>query len=332
MLAARRGMIKLGVLYPAPLGGFAGHALAAAFLAPGLSRGIQQFKDADPDRFDVLVKAQAAGILDEIEKFRPGTVILSSEYFFVNIAYARNLDLFAKLSEIASSVMIIAYARRPADWYLSTVQQVLKGSSMLPAPAYRVRHVLDSYEAKFPGAVTVRACEHDQLKDGDIVRDFAAIAAPDALDLLAGHTRRANESLSAEAMSILQEYRARTFPEQDNVFNPQTNSFLQRLIKLDRAAPGFTRPALTPAFEEAVNLGASELGWLLTRYGLRFANIDYGAIAQTIGPSPAGLRVAEICVIDKGRRLALAGQLARSFAGEPGFEKLSLIAASAGED
>lgn len=207
--ASRAGVMR-EVAYPRLRGH--NHNFLAALYQPTdqLPRRITARYESDPRSLERDVREfreRLALTLSENE-----SVILSAEYLYVfDDASVRrfrdDLDDFG-----VDGVRVVAYVRDPASYYLSFVQQTIKASSTFEAPEtfrYEFIDVLDRWSAQFPDVV-VRPFQTEQLLDGDVVRDFLAVAEdhfgseviePDDLEV-----RVVNESVSAEAMVVLRRY------------------------------------------------------------------------------------------------------------------------------
>ena len=103
--------------------------------------------------------------------------------------------------------------------------------------------------------LTVAAFERGQLKDGDITKDFMGRvfpSLPNLQDIIAPQV--ANETISAEAMDILQQHRLQRFGDQPNIFTTETDRLRHVLTQLDRNLPGYTRPQLLRSEEHTSEL------------------------------------------------------------------------------
>ena len=198
--------------------------------------------------------------------------------------------------------------RAPANWYLSALQQVLKASWSPPDPAYRMRHIFEAYERRFPGALAVRRYIDGGAQPFDIVEDFRTAIMPEIGEPLPAS--RLNETMSAEAMAILQDRRRTQFPNENGVFKSETNALIARLLEQDKAVAGWRAPTLRPEIQGAISACAVDAPWLKENYGIVFDGFDYGAVgAQDV----AGLekaRVEDICIVDQDRLRLLAASVA----------------------
>ncbi len=241
--AAESGSLN-GVAYPVPLEMTHNH-LAHVYASPDrLPRIPRHRRRADPESFERIAQTFKHDLFEAIRDNE--NLILSAEYLSLfsrddAAALARDLALAG-----VGEVRVLAYVRDPASLYLSAVQQTLKAGHLFVRPAafrYRFLEALAVWRAIYPD-VRVRPFVRGRLVDGDVVRDFLAEAssffgdtvAPDDVEL-----RVSNPSLSAEAMVVLQRYRRRYYPDEPNVFKPDS-TWLFRHLEQSSADPPQTRP------------------------------------------------------------------------------------------
>ncbi|PZX10354.1 hypothetical protein LX81_04235 [Palleronia aestuarii] len=123
---------------------------------------------------------------------------------------------------VSEEVTAALYVRSPAPYYLSALQQCVR-SGAIPAPhPFQFRATIKALERTF-GNPVVRAFERESLLDGDIVSDFfsAVIGDPD-IDCNF-KTVSLNESVSAEATSIILDYRHARLPHRTGITDPLCN-------------------------------------------------------------------------------------------------------------
>lgn len=307
---SRHRLLAKGVLYPSTPSWFPHHGLCSADLGPRLSRGLQQLRERDPESFDAEVRRQNQLIVDEIAQFAPALAILSSEYFFMNVAYMKDRSIFHTLHKAAGDLRFVAYVRAPANWYLSAVQQALKASWSPPDPEYRMRHIFEAYERRFPGALTVRRYVDGGAEPFDIVEDFRTAIMPEIGEPLPA--LRLNETMSAEAMVILQDHRRTQFPNENGIFKSETSALIAKLLKQDKALAGWKAPMLRPEMERAISASAVDALRLRENHGIVFDGFDYGAVGAQEAGGLKTARVEDICMVDQDRLRLLAESLAQS--------------------
>jgi len=147
---------------------------------------------------------------DELENTIAGTsvdlCILSSEHFFS----LKDIPAFVEhLRTIFSQITVIAYAREPAQLYLSNLQQNIRGGRRLHklrTPAsynYPMRRRLSSYvDAVGQENVVVRSFDRANLRNGDVVSDFIAQMERFGKHVAVTPTR-ANEAFSGAVIAWL---------------------------------------------------------------------------------------------------------------------------------
>lgn len=239
-------------------------------------------------------------LVDQIETASPEVTVLSGEFFFYDL---REGSLHERLGQLADSVTVCAYVRRPSDGYLSILQQALKASSKFSAPGpLRVRGTIDSYRQRFD-QVLMRAYDSSSMVNGDIVDDFLTNFVPQAVPLRTPprDIQRSNESMSAEAMQLIQDHRiAHVGRELDNVATQRTNRLLDVVRSMDSVVPGRTRPKLHAAVRVAVDRASSDLLWLRDE-GVTFAEIDYENVDGAGAAMDGLVSVSDVCEVDQAR-------------------------------
>lgn len=160
-------------------------------------------------------------------------VIFSGESLF-RVPPADVMGLLERgLTRRIEAVHVIGYVRRPADMYLSLMQQKLKASHRIVQPHQYVRDIHQPFAAwaAHPScaSVTVRPFDRTLLEGASVVRDFQRfLADTTGRDVSFLEDRRENESLSAEQMILLQRFRRDFTSGYDGVFRPEST----RLIAL----------------------------------------------------------------------------------------------------
>ncbi|MEM9245004.1 MAG: hypothetical protein AAGA67_04590 [Cyanobacteria bacterium P01_F01_bin.153] len=298
-----------GILYPEGVLYKDEHKeLVAALRSPKtLSRSLRQHYSDNLDRRNVDYEKFLGSVKATINEHDVRTVIFSAEGLF-NTRIPEKLQKFEQdLRQIGDHIHVVVYIRNPAGHYLSHAQQVLKGSHILPRFKNRQYRNKISRFMGMADALTVAAFERDQLKGGDITQDFMGRVFPNLPNLqniIAPQI--ANETMSAEAMDILQQHRLQRFSDQPNIFMEETDRLRNVLTQLDRNLPGYTRPRLLPDVRELVVALNPDLLWLHQKFGLAFKGIN----PQTTPKMPADIyqpeTVADICKVNAARRKTLA--------------------------
>ena len=241
----------------------------------------------------------------EIETCAHGTLVLSGEGFW---EAGRSLDFRQRLSEICDRVTVVGYARDPVGFFLSRMNQNLrmfKWISLVPPDYYR--SAIEAYRENGFELICLNAFEPAQLAEGDIVADFCKKYLPAGLPPLkrGGNGERNNESVSNEAVALLQEIATRLVISPD-VKDRRRDKIIRTVREADRALGGNLKPSLKPQIADALVARAVDLIWLRDEAGIRFTNVDYGLVGTTGHPDLDSLRkVADFSPVDPERLAAL---------------------------
>jgi hypothetical protein len=123
-------------------------------------------------------------------------------------------------------------------------------------------------------------------------------------------TRRSNETLSAEAMSISVLMRRKVAAGRRGSVDPEHRLLLALLRELDAELGGASKPRLKTHVAAAVTRASTELLWLRDERGIEFDGIDYDAVDGSMPDHMDGMReIREICEFDPGRRDLLIARL-----------------------
>jgi hypothetical protein len=272
-----------------------------------LSRNLAQKFRHDPGAALGVFERRVGRLRAQLEDGPYDYLIISAEGLFRPPSEERVQAFEAILRSMASEIHLVAYVRHPAGFYLSMAQQILKASSRIPAP--KGRPVRPAIEAFAPIADTVTVAPYDRaaMVAGDVTHDFVHRVLPDKVDMLSEITPiSANETMSAEAMDVLQRYREATSQALDGRFTRDTNLLIEALRESDATLEGFGRPRLLETVARQVVGSAPDLVWLRERHGIVFPDVDYATLAD--GPSEGGAvpeRIADICHLDPARSEAL---------------------------
>ena len=308
LAAARTPLRRSGVLYPK---GALNQNFLVAGVAPPDRLGrlyTQQYGDdhaAVREDFAAFWKA----IVDAIERQQPEVVVLSGEFLFGTLGGTGPDPLRALLDPLGATIEVVAYLRRPSDFYLSMAQQRLKASwEIRPVAPIHYREPLESARA---AADILHAIpfERHRFPDGDVVADFATRLLPETKDALrAVDDPKVKPSMSAEAMAIVQDFRRRRYPGMNDRFTRDTGALVKHLAAEEAALGGTRRPILHDHVREFVDGASADLLWLRDDLGVTFAGVDYGAVGRA-QPGFAATTVADICRIDAERKAALEATL-----------------------
>lgn len=310
LAAARDRLARQGILYPrGPL-----VSRSHNFLIAGVQERKQKLprllRNAYIGRLDEVEPAFAAWMAElrsSIAARRPETLVLSSEWLFRLRADSQFERLREVLLRLGDSVEAVAYVRRPSDQYLSSAQQILKGSHVIkPVAPIRYRTTIEGF-ARIADRLHVVRYDRADFPGGDIVRHFLLTFLPEAGEIGAGGgDNDANATISAEGMSILAAYRRINHRRRRNRFTADTDRLLDAIRGADRQVGGDLRPRLLGHVRDEIDHGSSDILWLRDAHGVVFDGIDYGAVAAPTLPfhelKRRPKRIEEICVIDPARR------------------------------
>src|SRR5690606_15336920 len=112
----------------------------------------------------------------EAEALGAGTVVLSAENLFAITEPAQAQALRALLLGLgAERIEVIAYVRRPSDWYLSAAQQVLRASHQIrTARPVSYRAPIECHAAHVADTLRVFPYDRTLFPGGDILGHFLA--------------------------------------------------------------------------------------------------------------------------------------------------------------
>lgn len=250
----------------------------------------------------------------QIQNSKPDGLILSSESLGRTLSnkHKKRLGKFFKL--IDADPVVSVYLRRPSQRYLSLCQQTLRRSHNIRRPRHSsYRGVLESYgELVGKDNVRPRIFDRAHLVNGDVVADFAThflsewqvdpakLTPPDKM----------NETLSGEAMLLLQLYRETFHGSRDQVQTRDTLVLVKALRELDEKFNA-QRPRLRDEIADMVDYLSDDLLWVRDNYGLSFDNLDYARLERgdLIAVPEKEWSVEDIIQIDKPLMTGLAEAL-----------------------
>lgn len=305
-------LLEHGVIYPRGLQSYINHPeIATALRTPErIPRKLRPVYEDNFSHCQAQYKQFFRELKERVMQMRPRAVILSAEEFWNTKDSAQANRLAATLRECADSLHFIAYVRDPGDFYLSQTQQQLKSSfDVSLIRPIRQRKNLQCF-MQVADKMTVSAFTRSNLKNGDITSDFLGRLFPDNAELSnLMSPRAANESISAEAMDVLQNYRREHYADQNEVHTRESRAFVKRLAELDQAVEGFTKPVLLPHIRDAVVAQAKDLPWLRETFGVIFEKIDYNKLGSAQSASWRPASIEEICPFNAARRDRLRERL-----------------------
>ena len=221
-----------------------------------------------------------AAMTQDIEKFKPHTVILSAEQMFRDFSSSSKVPLSSFLSEYFSDVQIVVYIKSPIAHYLSSLAQSLRvGVDNLRPRLNPIKTKIEYFEGQFPGRVRLHAFDKKQLLNADVLNDFLASYAPEMVSLLADKkTERSNVSLSWPMLIALRKLRMRIQPKGKKPLL-ETRMTLARFARENKnkvmASPS-KKPELKPSINSMLIKSAGDFLWLKKEHGIIFSDLDYG--------------------------------------------------------
>lgn len=300
-----RALEAEGVFYPRIDRGVAHQFLNIPLdFANSAPRLLRHFFNSDSTRARKHFETTWSLLSSMIDKAEPNTVVLSCEGLFSRANLHAEPDLFELIRTKFSRAVVVIYVRSPASYAASAMQQHVKHSGTLRSvspPNYRRN--IEAWERRFPGAVVVKKYERAALHCGDIFNDFSKsfmnVNLGDAIK-----PSSFNTSMSAEAASVMQEFQRRFYPDKDDV----PMGIKKTLRASLRASERMVKPPkarLRPEWASYLDESCEDLLWLRDRYGLEFANIDYGRIGSQDAPGPDPDLIAELFQVDNRVRRRL---------------------------
>jgi hypothetical protein len=182
---------------------------------------------------------------------RPGHVVLSAESFFALQPQAI-MGILDQLTIPVTSIHLVAYVRSPVSMYLALNQQKLKASHNMLRPDRWRRDIALPFErwsaSGLCRSIHLGRFETAALAGGSVVADFAEVLG--RVTGIAGLTlpeQRANVSLSAEQMVVLQRFRRDFLGHRDDVPASRSRSLIHFFEALNAVGLAFSRPRLTEA-------------------------------------------------------------------------------------
>ena len=320
LMASRAALRARGVLYPAnpERTSLVNHKLllAALFDWRGSRTGLLAPEDRPPSRA-IEAERFLADLRADLAAAPARCLILSSESLFRVLPEPAPARLPELLDGLAGDLAVVAYLRRPAEHYVSRLQQHLKAAHVPPQPgAPRYRDVLEQYERIFGAAALALGVFHrTTLEGGDVIADFAGRhLAPYGVtrgDLAAPED--GNDTLSAESVDVSRRFRLAFHADSENRWSADSKALVAALRRAD-AETGAPRPRLRPGIAERVDQARRDPLWLRDRHGIVFPDFDYhGLETGARRPEPGGaLALADILQIDRERERAILAQLRRA--------------------
>jgi len=180
-----------------------------------------------------LPKDLALKLIHNLNKQTSEHIIISGEFFFSLEVEPIN-QLLNLLNISANDVTVICYVRNPSSFWLSGIQQFLKGSSNIEGlieGKYRFRKGLENW-SKVVGDqnMIIRPFDKKQLHDGDVVLDFMQqIYAVTGSKFQFTDVKNQNASVFAEQCILMQELRIELLSVPENTFNDDSRLLIRSI-------------------------------------------------------------------------------------------------------
>jgi hypothetical protein len=212
---ARNALLSDGILYD-PIGRGSGHFAYAALMGFTTRGGVEQDKSAALHNIHSI----SAFVANNPVKF----LLFSAESFFRR-GPASIIEVLQKLDVRIEGIHIIAYVRNHADLYLSLVQQQLKASHTFCLPenfALHAARTLRRWQSNhLCRSVNLRIFDAKTLRNGSVVADFEEVLRGiTGVEGIVLQDVRENESISAEQMIAMQDFRRDFLGGIPNRFHP----------------------------------------------------------------------------------------------------------------
>jgi hypothetical protein len=309
LAANRRFLAKNGILYPEtlkePMARNFNHnilctgAANPCVMSPLTRRYYETVGESAISRF----QREAEYIRQQVRKQRPAQVIISGEHLFRRLSDLGPAIWDNIFSDEEIAIDAIAYVRNPAKRFVSLAQQRLLNSAHLPSSPARMRPILAEWENYFPHAMRIKCFDGIIADHQDLTQEFLATVAPE-LDISGLVSQHANESMSAEAMVILQEYRAAHHAENENVRPADVRRLIRRLKKIGERGDKAPRPGLRPEIERGVYSAlASDIDWIANHFEVDLSPcLDRAKIDENSDFDLRQIRtVRQLCEVDEAR-------------------------------
>lgn len=296
-------LLAKGIFYPVKSSHTANHVLlTAGFVQQNKQLPHNSFYMSSEARFQKSFKAFWSQLLDGMEKYKPHTVVLSSETLFEDFSEVSYRSISSFLAESFDDIVVVAYVRSPASDYQSRIaQQVKTAKKLMPPHVRRIRSILEYYEKEFPKAVYVYPFESAQLKRRDVLYDFLMNHIPEAVTLMNESCHFKNIALPGWLLLQAQKLRLELQPSGQFptiTTNALINYLVEDYISSSRYKERISSMKLNAEIKEFIENSAVDYQWLKGRYNLEFADLDYSKIEEKENPYSDLFLLEDICVLE----------------------------------
>lgn len=189
---------------------------------------------------------------------------------------------------------VVLYIRDAADLYLSRAQQRLKMPTVIDSVdaiinplsvRYRFRPIAANWESVFPGWVIVR--RYPNTPGDDAVADFSELLQTRLGVTLPPSTTRLNTTLSAEAMTVIQNHRQAAASAGSSQLIPGLAQLVAFLMKSRPLVPHQTSPILKVTVAEHIRAEhRADAEFIHSRYGVDLG-MGTSGLSAPIGARPS---------------------------------------------
>lgn len=241
------------------------------------------------------------------------TIVLSSEHLGDLTAHPNFAAGIARLSSLADELHVVAYVRSPTSEYVSYAQEQLKAGRMpfRPDQMASAKDRLAPLTQLSAVKMSVQPFVRSLLIGEDIRSDFVTRYLPEgAMAALDSNTIDKNQSISAEAMAVLECYVSDIFPDGFRKLGELNYHTMRKLSSLDSDLPGYARPKYLPGVAQEIHRVARDLDWLAENFGVIFSDsaADLSRADATTPQASSMTRVRDYCIVDDERFLRLLGE------------------------
>jgi hypothetical protein len=262
-----------GVLYP-DVGGVNHTSLLPALLDDADFPG--RLGRRDPEAVaDAQARSNAAWEkLETLDWTGASDLILSSE-LIMGLMPASRRRLHERLSAISADISYYAYIREPSARYLSTAQQWVKlgAGARSPDQGAKFFHKVRALKRVAGDRVRIKKFSRDVLHNRCVVQDFLHAATPQ-VRIGPDEIVSANESISGEAMVMLDHVNARLFGGGRQPTNRLSLHLLDAISAAEQRGR-YTKPSLRPDIAERVEFANREdMEWLARHISPEFETVS----------------------------------------------------------
>lgn len=301
---------RYGIHYPSS--GDHKHAFAAPYLLDNENAALNRRMNAKGEAIRAKSEKVWAKIVRDCRKSNASTFILSGEGFWGAPGRPQVASMRAELSSIAETAEVVAYLRSPASLFLSRLNQRMRMSQTVPVVrGHYYRKPISAYADNGFDRVSLQIFDRQSLIKGDIVEDFCERFLPDLGEPLNRKAiRRTNDSVSAEAMAIINGYDMPNRGLSDRALRSLRIKINTAVRQADVEVEGFSRPRLLPEVADAVVAKSTDLIWLRDEFDICFGDVDYDRVGASSDLDLKNLRkISDFCPVDQARLEELSARV-----------------------